>query len=179
MKSETKAKFGLTKLELRDLVLLAMVVAIKVILGKFSVGNATLQVGFGFIGSVMLGFFFGPWWGFVGGALSDLVSSAIFGNLGGFFIGYTLTAALGPMIYGFFFYKKPVQIWRVIAATILVTIICNIWLNTLWVSLMYGAKFMAALATRIVKEMITPWIQMIITWFVLQALSRVKQSKKF
>ncbi|MBT9072022.1 BioY family transporter, partial [Lactobacillus delbrueckii subsp. bulgaricus] len=57
MKSESKVS---SKLELRELVLLAMVIAIKVILGQFKVGNATLQVGLGFIGSVMLGYLFGP-----------------------------------------------------------------------------------------------------------------------
>lgn len=162
------------RLELKDVVLLGIMIAIKVALEQFKVGTATLQVGLGFIGSVMLGYYFGPLWGFVGGALSDLVSSAIFGNLGGFFIGYTLTAAMGPMIYGLFFYQKKVRIWRVIAATIVVTVVCNIGLNTLWVHLMYNVNFMAALSTRIVKEMIVPWIQMVVIWFVLQALSKVK-----
>ncbi|MBT8812092.1 folate family ECF transporter S component, partial [Lactobacillus delbrueckii subsp. bulgaricus] len=110
---------------------------------------------------------------------SDLVSSAIFGNLGGFFIGFTLTAALGPMIYGFFLYKQPIQIWRVIASVICVTVICNIGLNTLWVSMMYGINFMVALSSRILKEMITPWIQMVVVWFILEGLSRVKLSRKF
>ena len=93
--------------------------------------------------------------------------------MGGFFIGFTLTAAVGPMIYGFFFYKKPVQIWRVIAATIVVAIVCNIGMNTLWLHIMYNMPFMKTLGVRIVKEMIAPWIQMVVTWFVLQALSRV------
>ncbi|OAL42137.1 Substrate-specific component FolT of folate ECF transporter [Lactobacillus delbrueckii subsp. bulgaricus] len=111
--------------------------------------------------------------------MSDLVSSAIFGNLGGFFIGFTLTAALESMIYGFFFYKKPIQIWRVIASVICVTVICNIGLNTLWVSMMYGINFMVALSSRILKEIITPWIQMVVVWFILEGLSRVKLSRKF
>ena len=42
MKSESKVS---SKLELRELVLLAMVIAIKVVLGQFKVGDATLQVG--------------------------------------------------------------------------------------------------------------------------------------
>ena len=176
MKTESKTlgkvKFG-AKLELRDVILLGMVIAIKIILGKFTVGSQLLQVGLGFIGSVMLGYLFGPLWGFAGGAISDLVNSAIFGNMGGFFIGFTLTAAVGPMIYGFFFYKKPVQIWRVIAATIVVAIVCNIGMNTLWLHIMYNMPFMKTLGVRIVKEMISPWIQMVVTWFVLQALSRV------
>ena len=131
MKTESKTlgkvKFG-AKLELRDVILLGMVIAIKIILGKFTVGSQMLQVGLGFI---------------------------------------------GPMIYGFFFYKKPVQIWRVIAATIVVAIVCNIGMNTLWLHIMYNMPFMKTLGVRIVKEMIAPWIQMVVTWFVLQALSRV------
>ncbi|MBT8838077.1 folate family ECF transporter S component, partial [Lactobacillus delbrueckii subsp. bulgaricus] len=84
-----------------------------------------------------------------------------------------------PMIYGFFLYKQPIQIWRVIASVICVTVICNIGLNTLWVSMMYGINFMVALSSRILKEMITPWIQMVVVWFILEGLSRVKLSRKF
>lgn len=78
--------------ELRKLVLLGIIVAIKIILSQFSFGPAMVKVGLGFIGSVMLGYLFGPIWGAVGGGISDLISSAIFGNQGGFFIGFTLTA---------------------------------------------------------------------------------------
>ncbi|MBT8886510.1 folate family ECF transporter S component, partial [Lactobacillus delbrueckii subsp. bulgaricus] len=54
-----------------------------------------------------------------------------------------------------------------------------IGLNTLWVSMMYGINFMVALSSRILKEMITPWIQMVVVWFILEGLSRVKLSRKF
>ncbi|MBT8856085.1 folate family ECF transporter S component, partial [Lactobacillus delbrueckii subsp. bulgaricus] len=62
---------------------------------------------------------------------------------------------------------------------ICVTVICNIGLNTLWVSMMYGINFMVALSSRILKEIITPWIQMVVVWFILEGLSRVKLSRKF
>ncbi|MGZ1259551.1 folate family ECF transporter S component, partial [Lactobacillus delbrueckii subsp. bulgaricus] len=29
------------------------------------------------------------------------------------------------------------------------------------------------------KEMITPWIHMVVVWFILEGLSRVKLSRKF
>lgn len=160
--------------ELRRLVLLGLVIAIKIILSQFSFGPAFVKVGLGFIGSVMLGYLFGPIWGAVGGGISDLVSSAIFGNQGGFFIGFTLTAMVGPLIYGLLFYRKPIKIWRIIAATILVTVIVNILLNTLWIAILYHMDFNILLLQRLPKEAIVPWIQMIITYFVLQALSRVK-----
>ena len=162
------------KVELRDLVLLGFVVAIKVVLSRFSLGTTVVHVSLGFVGSVMLGYLFGPVWGAIGGGISDFVSSAFFGNQGGFFIGFTLSAMIGPLIYGLLFYKKPVKTWRIILATILVTVIVNIGLNTLWVHLMYGMDLKAALIQRIPKETIVPWIEMVVTYFVLQAISRVK-----
>lgn len=164
----------LLHLELRDLVLLGVIVAMKVVLEQFSFGPAMVKVGLGFIGSVLLGFLFGPIWGAVGGGISDLVSSAIFGNQGGFFLGFTLSAMIGPFIYGLFFYQKPLKIWRIIVATVLVTLIVNIGMNTMWVHLLYGVDLRAALIQRAPKEIIVPWLQMVVTYFVLEAVSRVK-----
>ena len=162
------------KVELRDLVLLGIIVAMKIILSRFTVGTTIVHVSLGFIGSVMLGYLFGPVWGSIGGGISDLVSSALFGNQGGFFLGFTLSAMIGPFIYGLVFYQKPVKIWRIILATLLVTVVVNIGLNTLWVHLLYGMEFRIVLIQRIPKEAITPWLEMIISYFVLNAISRVK-----
>ena len=162
------------KVELRDLVLLGIIVAMKIVLSRFTVGTTIVHVSLGFIGSVMLGYLFGPVWGSVGGGISDLVSSALFGNQGGFFIGFTLSAMIGPFIYGLVFYQKPVKVWRIILATLLVTVFVNIGLNTLWVHLLYGMDFRVVLIQRIPKEAITPWLEMIISYFVLNAISRVK-----
>lgn len=162
------------EIDLQELVLLGLVVAMKIVLEQFSFGPVMVKVGLGFIGSVLLGYFFGPVWGSVGGGISDLLTSAIFGQQGGFFIGFTLTAMAGPLIYGLFFYHQPIKIWRIIVATLLVTIIVNIGMNTLWLHMMYGLNLKAALLQRLPKELIVPWLQMIITYFVLQAVSRVK-----
>ena len=162
------------KVELRDLVLLGIIVAMKIILSRFTVGTTIVHVSLGFIGSAMLGYLFGPVWGSIGGGISDLVSSALFGNQGGFFLGFTLSAMIGPFIYGLVFYQKPVKIWRIILATLLVTVVVNIGLNTLWVHLLYGMDFRVVLIQRIPKEAITPWLEMIISYFVLNAISRVK-----
>ena len=42
---------------------------------------------------------------------------------------------------------------------------------------MYGLDFRAALIQRAPKELIVPWIQMVVIYFVLEALSRVKIKK--
>ncbi|GFZ27302.1 folate family ECF transporter S component [Lactobacillus corticis] len=166
------------KLELRRLVLLGIIVAMKIVLGRFTVGPTYVQVGLGFIGSVLLGYMFGPVWGAIGGGISDLVSSALFGNTGGFFIGFTITAMVGPLIYGLLLYKQPVKIWRIVVATLLVTLIANVGLNTLWIHIMYNAPFKQLLAARALKEAIAPWIQMVVSYFVLRLIENVNQHRK-
>lgn len=164
-------------INLQELVLLGIIVAMKIVLAQISFGPATVKVGLGFIGNVLLGFLFGPIWGAVGGGVSDLVTSALFGQQGGFFIGFTLSAIAAPFIYGLFFYQQKVKIWRIIVATVLVTLIVNIGMNTLWVHVMYNLDLKAALVQRLPKELVVPWLQMIITYFVLEAISRVKINK--
>lgn len=163
--------------ELQNLILLGIIVTIKVILEQFSFGPTFVKVGLGFIGSIMLGYLFSPFWAAIGGGISDLVSSALFGNEGGFFIGFTLTTMVAPLIYSFFFYQKKLKVWRIIIATLLVTIIVNIGMNTIWLHYIYGLNLKVALLQRLPKELIVPWIQMIISYFVLKAISRVISNK--
>ncbi|RHW51454.1 folate family ECF transporter S component [Lactobacillus bombicola] len=162
------------EIELRDLILLGIIVAMKIILERFTIGTSLAHIGLGFIGSVLLGYMFGPVWGAAGGGIADLVSSALFGNQGGFFIGFTLSAMVGPFIYGLFFYQKPVKIWRIVVAVLLVSIIVNVGMNTLWLHFLYNVDYKAALVQRAPMEIIVPWVQMIVVYFVLMAISRIK-----
>ena len=47
---------------------------------------------------------------------------------GGFFPGFTLVAMLAGVIYGSFYYKKPLTLWRVFAAHLAVSLVCNVLL---------------------------------------------------
>lgn len=168
MKIDTK------KIDLQGLVLLGLLVAMNIVLQKLSFGPATVKVGLGFIGNIMLGYYFGPFWGGIGGMLTDLLTSVIFGFEGGFFPGFTLSAIVAVVIYGFFLFQKPVKIWRITAATLLVTIIVNVLMNTYWLHILYGLNLKAAFTQRVLKEAIVPWLQIIIGYIVLKALQRVK-----
>lgn len=162
------------KLDLRELIVLGMLVAISMILQKISFGTDITKVGMGFIATVMLGKYYGPFWGGIGAGVADFVSAALFGVSGGFFPGFTLSAIAASVIYGLFFYEQKPAIWKVIVAVLLVTVIVNVFLNTYWITLMYKLNFNGALLQRIPKELIVPWIQMVITWIVLKATERVK-----
>lgn len=162
------------QLNLQQLVVLGLMVAISIILQKLSIGNQFVHVGFGFIATVLLARYFGPVWGGIGAGVADALNAAIFGVQGGFFIGFTISAISAAVIYGIFFFDQPIKVWKIIVATLLVTIIVNVLMNTTWISIMYGQNFYAALSMRISKELISPWIQMVIIWIVLNALKNVK-----
>ena len=51
----------------------------------------------------------GPWRAALVGILVDILGNFFRGETGQFFIGYTLTALVGGLIYGYFLYKKTTQ----------------------------------------------------------------------
>ena len=163
----------LRKLNLQEPIFLGILTALDLFLQKLSFGPVMVKVGLGFIGASLLGYFFGPWWASVGALACDLLSSALFGQEGGFFIGFTISAMLSAAIYGAFYYERPVKIWRIVAATLLVTVIVNILLNTLWLHLMYGLAWRAAFVTRLPKELLVPWLQMAVSYLVLKAVAQI------
>lgn len=59
---------------------------------------------------------------------------------------------VGGVLYGCFLYKRPISFWRVLAAELTVSIICNMLLGTLWLSMLYGKAFMALLPMRVFKN---------------------------
>lgn len=169
--------FNHRSLPLSQMVFLGILVAIDMVLQRFSLGPATMKVGLGFLGSIMLAYFYGPVWGSLGAAAADLLSSALFGQEGGFFLGFTLSAMLAVLIYAGFLYRKPVKLWRIAAATILVTLLVNLLLNTYWLHLLYGLNLKVAFAQRLLKELLTPWPQILVAWLVLPALARIDIEK--
>lgn len=163
--------------ELTQLVFLGIIVALRIVLSRFTIGPTMIKVGLSFVADALLGYFFNPFWAGVGGGVSDLLTSALFGQEGGFFPGFTLSAILAPVIYSCFFKSRQVKLWQIIVSTLLVTLIVNLGLNTLWLHLMYGLNFKAALLTRLAKELITPWLQILVLYLLLNALARVKINK--
>ena len=110
----------------------SMFAAIGVILGAYTiqVGNY-LKIGFSGIANQFVYYLFGPVVGcFYGGALDIL--KYLVKPTGAFFPGWTLSAMAAGVIYGCFFYKKPLSLVRVFVAELTVSIICNMLLGTLW-----------------------------------------------
>lgn len=96
-----------TKLELRQLITLAMLIALQLALSKLSIPiiPGQLVVSLTFITGALIGAVGGPLYGFIAFALLDLVDSFT-GGTSQFIIWWTLMEAVQGAIYGFFFYGR-------------------------------------------------------------------------
>ena len=58
------------------------------------------------------------------------------------------------MIYGCAYYRKSITLFRVLVTKLVVILICNVLLNTLWLSMLYGQAFAVLLPVRLMKNLI-------------------------
>lgn len=158
----------------RDLTLISLLLAIKVTLSFFTVRiGQIIKISFGFLTNGILGYLYGPFIGFVCGALGDIISYFI-SPMGPYFPGFTLTSALAGFVYGYILYKKEPTITRILTANLIITVFLNLALNTLWISVLYGNAYMAILPPRILKEFILVPIQVPVLYMALKVVKKVK-----
>lgn len=114
--------------------LIAMMVVLSQILG-FEV--QFLKITFTFVPELIMGLLFGPLWTGIGAAIADVIGMMLFPK-SAFFIGFTINAFIGGVVYGFFFYKKEVTLLRAFLCTLTNTIVISLILTPLWLSIMYN-----------------------------------------
>lgn len=132
------------------LVIMALLVAISIILSRFlSIAAWNLKIGFAFVPIALAGILLGPVPAAIVAALADFLGAILF-PIGQFFPGFTFTAFLTGLLYGFFLYKKA-DLKNIIMAALTTQIIGSLLLNTLWISILYGAPFWALLPTRLMQ----------------------------
>ncbi|RBP46803.1 folate family ECF transporter S component [Garciella nitratireducens] len=150
-----------------NLVFIALLIALEIILTRFiAIQTPIIRIGFGFIPIALSSIFFGPIIGGITAALSDLLGMLIFPK-GAYFPGFTFSAFLSGVIYGRFLYNKSKAWFNIVIAVFLNSIIVDLGLNTLWLSIITGNPFMVIITPRIIKEAILIPIRIVliyITW---------------
>lgn len=158
----------------RTLVITALLIALGIILGQFSVQiTESMKIGISFIATQMTATLFGPVVGGIMGGVADILKFII-KPTGPFLIGYTLSAILGPVIYGIMLYKKPITLWRILLSKTVVAIFINLLLGTYWSYLYRGAAFWASLPAKLIQQVIQVPIQSILFYLVMKTLQEAK-----
>src|SRR5699024_555922 len=127
----------------------------------FAIQTPIVRISFGFLPSAMIGMLFGPWTAGIAGALADLAGIFLFGGSGAYFPGFTLSAFLGSFFYGFYLYKKPKTWGRVILTVLVITLVVNLGLNTLWLVIMYDQAARVIVPTRLLQNLIVAPIRVL------------------
>jgi len=134
-----------------QLVMMAFLIALEIILTRFcSINTPILRIGFGFLPVAMMGIMYGPLWAALGYAVGDILGMIIFPS-GMFFPGFTVTALLTGLVFGFFLHGRQITWKTVLPASLVIILGLNLVLDTIWLSIMMGDAFIALLPTRIFK----------------------------
>ena len=159
------------KFTTRTLTTLAMLIAIEVILSRFLSINAwNIKIGFGFVPVVIAAILYGPLAGSIVGALSDFIGALLF-PIGTYFPGFTLTSFLMGTVFGLFLYKK--QGWlKGLAAVGINQFILGLFLNSFWISVLYGSPYVPLLATRVFQSILLTVVQLICIQLMVPILNR-------
>lgn len=163
----------------KKIILTAVLLALLIILSRFlSLKTPYMKISFAFVPTMLCAVWLGPKWTILLNVLGDVIGATLFPT-GPYFPGYTLTTAIAGLIYGFILYKKEGKEYsnvnfliRLIIATTLVAVICNMGLNTLWTAITAGKAFWVLLGTRVVKQLIMIPIHVVVIFFLERVLRK-------
>ncbi|MBR6571275.1 MAG: folate family ECF transporter S component [Clostridia bacterium] len=156
------------------LTMLALLTALQVVLGNLTqVPFIGKQFNFGFLPIIAAGALLGPLPAAIVGGLGDFIGAHLF-PAGAYFPGFTLTSAIVGVLYGLpLFKQKPSWFRAAIAAAL--GMIPNLFLNSLWLSMLYSSKtYWVWVTSRAVSYLVEIPVQVVLIYLCLQGLSRMK-----
>ena len=163
----------------------AMLIALGVILSFLRIPLSTVtEITLTGLPIAVGGYMFGPWIGFLIGALID-ICGYFASPRGAFFPGFTISTALTGMIYGLLLYRRwwdgqaggrgfaggsQKLLLRIAAAHLLKTVFISLMLNCFWLSIFYGMDFSAVFLASVPKEAINFPIEVFLIFSIIRVL---------
>lgn len=174
------------RLTVRELVIGALLVAVNVVLTRFfSVtlpigGVSGLRLGFGPVALYLAGILLGPVGGATTGVVADLLGMAISGT-GGYFPGFTLSAALTGFIPGLIAHRTDGRghaIWpgvaRVLVAILATNVIVSLGLNPIWLSMTSGKAWKLFTTARFIAQAVQIPLFTVVTALLTRAYAAMQ-----
>jgi len=166
-----KKKF---RISTKDLVIMAVLIAVEIVLSRFlSISAWNTKIGFAFVPVVIAAVLLGPVYAGIVGAIADLLGAVLF-PIGAYFPGFTLTAFLTGLVYGLFLHREQ-TVPRVIGAVAINQGILSLFLNTFWISVLYGSPFKPLLITRLPQTGILTVVQIVVIIVIAKVIPRIKK----
>lgn len=162
---------------IRRIAVLSLMIAIIVIFSHFiAIETQVMKFSFTFIPEAITGALFGPLWSAVANVIADFIGMWL-APKASFFFGFTLNALLTGLIYGYFCSKNPMR-WQNIAKAVIVNaVIVHLVLTPLWLQMMYDMPYVVQIGPRLIKELITIPLQIILLSLIMKRLPWKKMLK--
>ena len=161
-------------LNTKTIVTLGLLVAMEIVLNRFLSINAwNTKIGFSFVPVVVAAILFGPVHAAIVGGLGDFIGAILF-PIGAYFPGFTLTAALMGLVWGFFLHKKRTMP-RILLSTFINQFFLGLVVNTYWISVLYGSPFKALFVTRLVQACVLFAVQTVVISVLVKVLPRFEK----
>lgn len=163
-------------IRVKTIVFTAIFISLTVIFTHvFAIQTPFIRISFGFLPVALFAMLFGPIKGACMAALADLLGCLIF-SPGLYFPGFTVSAFLSGLIYGYFFYNKKITLTKIIFVSSIIFILIDLFLNTLWLCALYQKAAQVFFLSRFIKGAILLPIQISIIYTVYKAVYHHKIS---
>lgn len=118
----------------------AMLIALEIVLNRFcSISTAGLKIGFSFVPPMLAAMLYGPLTAGLVYGLSDFLGAMLF-PIGPYHPGFTLCAACMGLTLGLALHGKKLSFWRILVPVCIDCLVLGLFVNTIWVSQLYGSK---------------------------------------
>lgn len=143
----------------RKILLCALFIASCIVLGRILlIRTSIVTIGFSFVPIMLAAIILGPKYSTFIAIASDVIGTLLFPT-GNYFFGFTITAFLTGLTYGFLLYRREFKvdkgfIIRLIISTVIVTGILNGVLNTIWIIMINQSASKIVIPIRILKQLV-------------------------
>lgn len=146
----------------------SMLAAVAILLGLFKVPLAPIiEIRFGWLPVAAAGALFGPVVAPMVGLIGD-IGGYLVRPTGTFMLGFTVSAILSGLIWGLMLHRRSFSVPRIVVAQAIVSLVVELLLNSLWLSMLYGNPFFFVLGSRVLKTAVMFPVQVLMLTLVLR-----------
>ena len=158
------------KKTLFSVIFTALMTALEIVFSRFlSLSLWNTKIGFSFLPVLIAAAIFGPVCGAAVGGLGDLLGAVLF-PIGPYFPGFTVTAALTGLVFGLVF-KNGITPVKTVIAVLSTELVFTLLVNSLWISILYGAPYKQLLITRCLQAAIMAVVKLPMIFLIIKPLS--------
>lgn len=143
------------------IVVLAMLVAMNVVLSRFVSINAwNLKIGFTFVTVFIAAYLYGPFASTLVAGLGDFAGAIMF-PIGPYFPGFTFSAILSGLLFGFLL-KHNTRTVNVVVCSLIHNLVIGLLINTYWIFVLYNKpSFWLVMSTRVLQSVVLIVVEVI------------------